>query len=129
MRGVAGSLLPNQPALPGSQLAAKPPPAAAATTATATLRACALHAQAKVVVVASHNSKIAHRLRLQQDRDRKKKCVVEPGSSNQRSSELKLRICPTSPSMQLFLSLFLSLRYIHARKMMNYRRLEPKIYI
>ena len=104
MRGVAGSLLPNQPALPGSQLAAKPPPAAAGT-ATATLRACALHAQAKVVVVASHNSKIAHRLRLQQDRDRKK-CVVEPGSSNQRSSELKLRICPTSPSMQLFLSLF-----------------------
>ena len=63
MRGVAGSLLPNQPALPGSQLAAKPPPAATA----ATLRACALHAQAKVVVVASHNSKIAHRLRLQQD--------------------------------------------------------------
>ena len=62
MRGVAGSLLPNQPALPGSQLAAKPPLAAAAT-----LRACALHAQAKVVVVASHNSKIAHRLRLQQD--------------------------------------------------------------
>ena len=72
MRGVAGSLLPNQPALPGSQLAAKPPLAAAA--ATATLRACALHAQAKVVVVASHNSKIAHRLRLQQDRDRKKMC-------------------------------------------------------
>ena len=69
MRGVAGSLLPNQPALPGSQLAAKPPP-----TAAATLRACALHAQAKVVVVASHNSKIAHRLRLQQDRDRKKMC-------------------------------------------------------
>ena len=67
MRGVAGSLLPNQPALPGSQLAAKPP-------LTATLRACALHAQAKVVVVASHNSKIAHRLRLQQDRDRKKMC-------------------------------------------------------
>ena len=69
MRGVAGSLLPNQPALPGSQLAAKPPSVAGAT---ATLRACALHAQAKVVVVASHNSKIAHRLRLQQDRDRKK---------------------------------------------------------
>ena len=69
MRGVAGSLLPNQPALPGSQLAAKPPPAPAAA-----LRACALHAQAKVVVVASHNSKIAHRLRLQQDRDRKKMC-------------------------------------------------------